>query len=320
MKRLDWELVARGASAQLYRSPSLPGQLLRVRCSRALDPEPLRLAIEQVFAPFAVPRQRVNDFAEYQPDLLPSGNVDMTNEERVPALTIEIKPKRCGSFRRLQYCASELFGGDTLRSRDAVRSLLEGPEELRKLLRMHTGEERHAHAANMKMYPSRPEFVDWLAGVITKSPALALVHRIQKLHPCDHAFVEMLFERETELFAATALGAYLRSRAGGDERVRWQVGRMLYQRAAAWLIRQQQQHADWSSASVGWSMEPGTDAFYALYSVACIANDCSVLIRIDRYGRALDHWIVDLDFKPFDIERIRRRARTYAPRNCVHET
>jgi hypothetical protein len=313
----EWRLVAKGLSSMIFWSPKDPEHLLRVRRWHPLDSEQLRQAVRRIFAPYSVDGQRVNDFAECQRNLLPFMAPETLTEDCTAAFTLEIKPKRCGSFQRHRYRASDLFGGTSGEVRDALRAILEGPEELRKLLKLHTANGQSIQTAETKTYVREPDALDRLVRIVRDSPALALVHRVQRLHSCDHKLMEQLFEQEKERFIATEQGAYLLTRAGGEERVQWQVARMLYQRAARWLIEQHQ--LDWSHMDTGWSTAPGSDAFYGLYGVACIANDCSVLIRVDRHGGALDHWIIDLDLKPFDIERIRRRARTYPPCSCPHE-
>ncbi|BAM79813.1 hypothetical protein CYME_CMH142C [Cyanidioschyzon merolae strain 10D] len=312
-----WKVLARGSSALLLTSPRDSRLVLRLRLERSLDSEPLRRAVERIFEPFAVRRERVNDFAEYQPNLLTPMAVSDHGAERVPFLTIEIKPKRCGSFERLSYRACDLFANDLDLCRSALRSLLEGPQQLRKLLRLHWLHGEQCLSEAMQRFRAGSSLVDWMARVIQTSPALARVHRVQQLHSCDHALVKRLFELERRRLLSTPFGRRLRSGASRDERLSWFVGKTLDRRAAIWLV--QNQSIIWSHIELSAASEPGSDQFYALYNLACIANDCSILIRIDEQGFVIDHTIVDLDCKPFVLERITRRASVYGRGLCPHE-
>ncbi|KAK4538692.1 hypothetical protein CDCA_CDCA19G4717 [Cyanidium caldarium] len=306
----DWTCIGNGASASVWRWNGRPGSVLRLRQTRPLDDETVREAVSRIMSPVAVRRQRVHAFGEWLPDMTlsppPADHVDRGDLENF-WFSMELKPKRWDQYVRDGYRAADLLSGQEEACERALMALLRSPGKNLRFWFRDKGPQRvmlrPADATNSIHRPGSRSWVRRLAQAIDRSRALAVVRRVQGWHDCRHESVLALLQ--ARLDAVLSKERQTLSTADADQQwTRVLVARQAEAAAAAWLA------AECVVAPASAHLDPDA-AVWGRYSAAAIANDCSVMFRLDRRLRVMDACVVDLDLKPLTWERVARRARKY---------
>ena len=305
----DWTCIGNGTSASVWRWNGRPGYALRLRQTRSLDDETVREAVSRMMSPVAVRRQRVHAFGEWLPDMTlppPADLVDQGDLENF-WFSMELKPKRWDQYVRDGYRAADLLSGQAEACERALMALLRSPGKNLRFWFRDNGPQRvvlrPADATNSIHRPGSRAWVRRLARAIDRSRALAVVRRVQGWHHCRHESVLALLQARLDAVLSKEHQTF--STADGDQQwTRLLVARQAEAAAAAWLT------AEYAVAPSSAHLDADA-AVWGRYSAAAIANDCSVMFRLDRRLRVMDACVVDLDMKPLTWERVTRRARKY---------